>query len=118
MFQAIERRGWGLVLGGAVLSALFFSHRVTLGFLFGGCLGLVNFRFLRLYFTRVLKGRRHRRWLLHLAYGGKFLAIGGLLLLALVHGGLDPVGIVAGIFLTIVAIVWGALAPSKGALGS
>lgn len=118
VFQAIERRGWGLVLGGAGLSALLFSHRVTLGFLFGGCLGLVNFRFLRLYFTRVLRGGRPRGWLLHLAYGGKFLAIGGLLLVALVHGGLDPMGIVAGIFLTIVAIVWGALVPSKGALGS
>ncbi len=117
VFQAIERRGWGLVLGCTVLSVFLFSPRVTLGLLFGGSLGLLNFHLLKVYFTRVLKGGRPRAWLLHVAYAAKFVAIAGLLVLALAQGGLHPLGISAGIFLTIVAIVWGALMPAKGRLG-
>lgn len=117
LLTAAERRGWALLVAASVLGYAVFGMAAAWGMALGGVLGLLNFRLMRFYFSRVLRrGHGPSRWV-HVAYLTKFGALAVLLAAAFRYAGPHPLGVFAGFSILVVALVWTGLAGPGGVGG-
>ncbi len=112
---AVERRGWALVAAAALFALGLSGVDMAAGVALGGALGLLNFRLIKLYFSRVLRrGRRPAGWM-HAAYMAKYGVLALLLVAAFRFWGPHPLGVIGGFSVSVVALIWAGLTAPKGA---
>ncbi len=110
--SSIERVGWGILAVAGLLGVIFLSPQATGGLLLGGALGLLNLRVLDGSLGKFLSGKRRRaRLRAQLLAPLRYLALGLALYGGLVWGEMNPLALLSGLSVVVVAIAASGLTP-------
>ncbi|MFQ5912032.1 MAG: ATP synthase subunit I [Nitrospinota bacterium] len=115
ILAGVECRGWVLLSVASILALGVFGPSAAGGVFVGGVLGLLNFRLMKLYFNRVLRRGRRPHWWMHVGYCAKFGVLALILAAAFRYLGPDPLGVIAGFSILVVAVIWAGLVSHGGA---